>query len=74
MDRPYVPTPAQVAGMRAEVEKRLAQYDQIWVFVSTFDATTLCNEGDACKCVGANHVLDQIRDILEGRTGQAADG
>ena len=74
MDRPYVPTPAQVAGMRAEVEKRLDQYDRMWVFVSTFDATELCGKPEECKCVGANHVLDQIRAILEGCTGESTDG
>lgn len=63
----YRPTPAQVADMQAMVERRLMQYDQIWQFVSTFDPTSLCGNDQECKCVGANHVLDALRDILEGR-------
>lgn len=74
MDRFFTPTPDQVAGMQAMVEQRLAQYDQIWQFVTTFDATELCGEPEECKCVGANRVLDEIRAILEGRTGQDTDG
>jgi hypothetical protein len=74
VDRLYTPTPAQVAGMQAMVEKRLTQYDQVWQFVTTFDPTTLCGNPEECKCVGAHHVLDEIRAILEVPTAQDDNG
>jgi hypothetical protein len=74
MDRLYVPTPAQVAGMQAEVEKRLTRYDQVWRFVSTFDATALCKDDEGCKCNGAQTVIEEIRAILEDRAEQGTSG
>lgn len=65
MDRPYVPTRAQIAGMQAMVEKRLTQYDQVWQFVTTFDPTEWCGKPEECGCVTANHILGPLRAILE---------
>lgn len=76
MDRPYVPTPDQVAGMQAMVEQRLAQYDQVWMKVMYPDDLPVDDGVDRGPEFheGRAFAFEEIRAILEGRTRQDTDG